>query len=246
MAGFLSGVPGSSCLATGQGGSFSNSSLVPSTFSAGGVSGSGGTVNGTGFFSGAVLSVNSAAGTLTYEDDQNVAGVSSTTGVLSATYSIPSNNNGRGTITTLDSQNRPSVHDFYLDGNGNAYIILGDHKGQGIAFGVVLQRSASTLAPGIYGFGTEVLALNTPVLSVTQVQITGTTITDLTPGGSSGSYSCDPTGRCTAPSLSNSVTFGDTSVVFYINGNADSSTTESRIDVLQLTSTTPVGGSLEQ
>lgn len=246
MAGFLSGVPGSDCLPIGQGSSFSNSSLSPSTFFAHGVSGSGGTVNGTGVFAGAVLSVNAGEGTLTYENDQSAAGKADNSGVKSATYSIPASNNGRGTITTLDSQNRPSIHEFYLDGNGNAYIIFGDHRGQGITFGVVRPRSATTIAPGTYAFGTQLLVLGAPVLSVTEVQITTTTITDLATGGSTGSYSCDVTGRCTASSLSNSVTFGDKSIVFYINGNTDSATTMNEINVIQLSSTTPVGGGLEQ
>lgn len=248
QVGFLTGVPGTNCLPTGQGGSFSNSSLVPSTFFSHGISGSGGVVNGSGIISGAVLSVNAAAGTLTAEDDENAAGASGTSGVEDATFSIPPGNNGRGTITTLDSQNRPSVHEFYLDGNGDAYIIFGDHKGEGITFGVVRPRSATTIATGTYAFGTQLIvpAPGAPVLGVTQVQITATTISDLAPGGSSGNYSCDGTGRCTAPSLSNNVTFGDTSISFYINGNTDSSTTMNEINVIQLTRTTPTGGGLEQ
>jgi hypothetical protein len=85
-----------------------------------------------------------------------------------------------------------------------------------------------------------------PVLGVTQVQITANTISDLAPGGSSGNYSCDMTGRCTASALNNNVTFGDTSISFYINGNTDSSTTMYEINVIQLTTTTPVGGGLEE
>ncbi|MGH9745927.1 MAG: beta strand repeat-containing protein [Candidatus Acidiferrales bacterium] len=246
MAGFLSGVPGSSCLPIGQGGSFTNSSLSPSTFFAHGVSGSGGTVNGTGEFAGAILSVNASAGTLTYEADQNIAGAAGASGVQPATYSIPVTNNGRGTLTTLDSQNRPSVDEFYLDGNSNAYVIFGDHRGEGIAFGLVRARSAATIATGTYAFGTQLLVLGDPVLSVTEVHITATTITDLAPGGSTGSYSCDATGRCTAPSLNDSVTFGDTNIAFYINGNTDSATTQNAINVIQLSTTTPVGGGMEQ
>lgn len=85
-----------------------------------------------------------------------------------------------------------------------------------------------------------------PVLSVTEVQITSTTISDLSPGGSTGSYTCDSNGRCTAPSLSNKVTFGDTNIAFYINGDADSPTTQNTMDLIQLTTTTPAGGGLEQ
>ena len=246
QAGFLSGVPGTSCLPTGQGGSFTSSSLVPSTFFSHGVSGSAGALNGTGVISGAVLSVNAASGMLTYEDDESAAGTSGTTGVQNGTYSIPPGNNGRGTIGTVDNKGRAVTHEFYLDGNNNAYIILGDHNGEGIAFGVVRPRSATTIATGTYAFGTQLLVLGASVLGVTQVQITANTISDLAPGGSSGNYSCDMTGRCTAPTLNNNVTFGDTSISFYINGNMDSSTTMNEINVIQLTTTTPVGGGLEE
>jgi Putative Ig domain len=246
MAGFFSGVPGTNCLPTGQGGSFSNSSLAPSTFFAHGISASGGVINGTGEFVGAIVSVNASAGTVTLDFDENIAGTASSSLAQSATFSIPANNNGRGTLTTLDSQNRPSINEFYLDGDGNAYIIIGDHKGEGIAFGIVRARSATSIATGTYAFGTQLLVFGAPVLSVTEVQITSTTISDLSPGGSTGSYTCDSNGRCTAPSLSNKVTFGDTSIAFYINGNADSPTTQNTMDVIQLTTTTPVGGGLEQ
>src|SRR5579862_1121961 len=242
MAGFFSGVPGSSCLPIGQGGSFNNSSLAPSTFFAHGVSGSGGVINGTGVNSGAILSVNAAAGTVNAEFDQNSFGTNGFSGVGTASYSIPSGNNGRGSI---DDAGKGSIN-FYLDGNGSAYLIFTNPKGQAVLFGVARQRSASTIATGTYAFGTQLLVLGAPVLGVTEVQITATTISDLAPGGSSGSYSCDATGRCTAPSLSNNATFGDTSIAFYINGNTDSPTTQNTIDVIQLTTTTPVGGGLEQ
>jgi hypothetical protein len=245
MAGFLSGVPGTSCLPTGQGGSFSNSSLAPSTYFAHGVSGSGGVINGTGVNIGAVLSVNAAAGTLTSEFDQNSFGMNGFSGVQTASYSIPPGNNGRGTITAT-AANGTSTLNFYLDGNGNAYIIFGNHKGQGVLFGVARPRSATSIATGTYAFGTQLLVLGAPVIGITQVQITATAISDLTPGGSTGSYSCDSTGRCTAPNLSNNVTFGDTSIAFYINGNTDSATTMNEINVIQLSSATPVGGGLEQ
>jgi hypothetical protein len=104
----------------------------------------------------------------------------------------------------------------------------------------------STVAAGTYAFGTQLLVLGAPVLGVTEGQITATTISDLAPGGSTGSYTCDSNGRCTAPSLSNKVTFGDTNIAFYINGNADSATTQNTMDVIQLTIGTPVGGGLEQ
>lgn len=246
MAGLFSGVPGTSCLPTGQGGSFSNSSLAPSTFFAHGISASGGVINGTGEFVGAIVSVNASAGTVTLDFDENIAGTASSSLAESATFSIPANNNGRGTLTTLDSQNRPSINEFYLDGDGNAYIIIGDHKGEGIAFGIVRARSATSIATGPYAFGTQLLVFGAPVLSVTEVQITSTTISDLSPGGSTGSYTCDSNGRCTAPSLSNKVTFGDTSIAFYINGNADSPTTKDAIEVIQLTAAAPVGGGMEQ
>jgi hypothetical protein len=148
---------------------------------------------------------------------------------------------GRGSITSP-----AGGINFYLDGNGNAYLIFSNPKGQAMLFGVSRLRSAATIATGSYAFGTQFLVLGAPVLGVTEVQITATTISDLTPGGSTGSYTCDSTGRCTAPSLSNKVTFGDTSIAFYVNGNTDSPTTKSEINVIQLTSTTPVGGGLEQ
>jgi hypothetical protein len=248
QAGFLSGVPGTNCLPTGQGGSFTNSSLVPSTFFGHGVSGSAGAINGTGVISGAVLTVDPAAGTLTAESDTSAGGSENFSGVKNATYSIPVGNNGRGTISATDSKGRPITEEFYLDGNNNAYIIFGDHNGNGVALGVVRPRSATTIATTTFAFGTQLLVPvpGAPVLGVTQVQITANTITDLSPGGSTGNYSCDATGRCTAPSLSNNVTFGDTSIAFYINGNTDSSTTMNEINVIQLTTTTPTGGGLEE
>jgi len=241
MAGFFSGVPGTNCLPTGQGGSFSNSSLAPSTFFAHGVSGSGGVINGTGVNIGAILSVNATAGTLAAEFDQNSFGMNGFSGVQTVSFSIPSGNNGRGSITSP-----AGGINFYLDGNGNAYLIFSNPKSQAVLFGVSRPRSAATIATGTYAFGTQLLVLGAPVLGVTEVQITASTISDLAPGGSTGSYSCDASGRCTAPSLSNNVTFGDTSIAFYVNGNTDSPTTQSEINVIQLTSTTPVGGGLEQ
>ena len=82
-------------------------------------------------------------------------------------------------------------------------------------------------------------------LRESRIRLFHTTISDLSPGGSTGSYTCDSNGR-TAPSLSNKVTFGDTNIAFYINGDADSPTTQNTMDLIQLTTTTPAGGGLEQ
>jgi len=240
QVGFLTGKPGSSCLPRGQGGSFSNSSLGNSVFSAQGVASCSGCPLTVGAFVGVVNDINAAAGTATITSDQLIFGTGSMkNSAQPVTYSVSSV--GRLDLATMNSSGK-TAHSFaYLDGNGNAYLIPGDPNGRGIAFGFVQPQTATTLALGTFAYGTELLTIATSptFLPVTEVSFTGTTITDMSSGGSTGNYTCDTIGRCTAPSLNNSVTFGDNSIVFYVGG-------PDFILVLQTKTANAVGGTLLQ
>jgi hypothetical protein len=145
---------------------------------------------------------------------------------------------GRLSLTATNNAGQTSTSFAYLDGIGNAYLIVGSKNGEGIAFGIVAAQTAVTPAVTTYAFGSPIGPPSTVPLSllpVTEVSITGTTIADQASGGSSGSYTCDTVGRCTAPSLSSNVTFGDTSIVFYVGGNTDSATSSAFIVLLQTT-----------
>jgi hypothetical protein len=236
QVGFVSGKPGANCLPLGQGGSFTNSSIGNSVFSAQGVAGSSTGGVSAGGFIGVVNNFNATAGTVSLTDDELVNGVVTQNTGKTLTYSVSSV--GRLDLTNTNRSGQTSHSYAYLDGAGNAYLMIGNKNAQGIAFGIVTQQTAVTPGVGTYAFG----ALAGPpaiaplsLLPVTEVSITGTTITDQATGGSTGSYTCDSIGRCTAPSLSNSVSFGDTSIVFYIGGNTDSPTSSAFIVVLQTT-----------
>ena len=237
QAGFVSGKSGANCLPLGQGGSFTNSSISNSVFSAQGIAATSTGATSAGGFVGVVYNFNAAAGTATLTDDQLVSGVGAQNHTAKpVTYSVSSV--GRLSVTSTNNSGQTSTSFAYLDGIGNAYLIVGSKNGEGIAFGIVAPQTAVTPAVATYAFGSPIGPPSTVPLSllpVTEVSITGTTIAGLASGGSSGSYTCDTVGRCTAPSLSSNVTFGDTSVVFYVGGNTDSATSSAFIVLLQTT-----------
>lgn len=232
--GFLSGKSGSNCLPMGQGGTFSNSSIGNSVFSAQGIAGSTGALS-TGGFIGVFNTFDTAAGTASFTDDELVNGATQNK-AKAVTYSVSST--GLFTLNNVNSSGQTTHSYAYLDGNGNAYLMIGNKNSQGVAFGLVAAQTAVTPAAGTYAFGSPIgppSATPLALLPVTEVSLTGTTISDLASGGSSGSFTCDTIGRCTAPSLNNNLTFGDTSIVFYIGGNTDSPTSSAFIVVLQTT-----------
>jgi hypothetical protein len=239
QVGFLTGKPGSSCLPKGQGGSFSNSSLVNSVFSVHGVASCSGCPITVGAFVGVLNNINAAAGTAELTDDSLIFGTGGVdNSALPVTYSVSS----AGRLDLASTKSGSTSHSFaYFDGNGNAYLIPGDKNGNGIALGVVQPQTATTLSPGTFAFGTELLtpATSPTYLPVTEVAFTGTTLTDMSSGGSMGNFTCDGIGRCTAPSLNNSATFGDNSIVFYVGG-------PNLILVLQTKAANAVGGTLLQ
>jgi large repetitive protein len=245
--GIISGKSGSTCLPLGQGGSFTSASFGNSVFSARGVSSCSGCAVTVGGFVGVVNNFNSSAGTASLTDDGLSNGVG---GELDSgsplTYSVSSA--GRVSVMNTNTSGKISTSWVYLDGTGNGYLMVGDSKGKGIALGVVQPQTATTVGPGTFAFGTELLtpATSPTFYPVTEVTFTATTLTDLASGGSTGSYTCDSVGRCTAPSLSNNVTFGDSSIVFYAGGNTDSPTSSNFILVLQTTAANADGGTLIQ
>jgi hypothetical protein len=237
QVGFVSGKPGSSCLPLGQGGSFSNSSIGNAVFTAHGIAATSTGALSVGGFVGVVNNFNATAGTASVTDDQLVSGVGAQNHTAKpVTYSVSSA--GRTSFTSTNNAGQTSTSFAYLDGTGFAYLMIGTKNGEGVAFGIVAPQTAVTPGAGIYAFGAPIGPPSTvpiPLLPVTEVSITGTTLTDQATGGSTGSFTCDTVGRCTAPSLSNNVTFGDTSIIFYIGGNTDSPTSAAFIVVLQTT-----------
>jgi len=237
QAGFVTGKPGVNCLPLGQGGSFTNSSVSNSVFSAQGIAATSTGALSAGGFVGVVYNFNATAGTATLTDDQLVSGAGAQGHTAKpVTYSVSTV--GRLSLTATNNAGQTSTSFAYLDGIGNAYLIVGSKNGEGIAFGIVAPQTAVTPAVATYAFGSPIGPPSTVPLSllpVTEVSITGTTIADQASGGSSGSYTCDTVGRCTAPSLSSNVTFGDTSIVFYVGGNTDSATSSAFIVLLQTT-----------
>ena len=237
QVGFVSGKPGSSCLPLGQGGSFSNSSIGNAVFTAHGIAATSTGALSVGGFVGVVNNFNATAGTASVTDDQLVTGVGARNHTAKpVTYSVSST--GRTSFTSTNNSGQTSTSFAYLDGTGFAYLMIGTKNGEGVAFGIVAPQTAVTPGAGIYAFGAPIGPPSTvpiPLLPVTEVSISGTALTDQATGGSTGSFSCDTVGRCTATSLSNNVTFGDTSIVFYIGGNTDSPTSSAFIVVLQTT-----------
>jgi hypothetical protein len=232
QAGFISGKPGASCLPMGQGGSFSNSSIGNVIFSAQGVTASGAPAG----FIGVLNNFNATAGTASLTDDELEAGVGGQGFAAQAvTFSVSSV--GLLTLGVPNKSGGGTSNSFaYLDGTGNAYLMIGDKNSQGIAFGTVAPQTATTVGTGTYAFGSPIgppSVAPISLLPVTEVSFTATTLTDMASGGSSGGYTCDSAGRCTAPTLSNSVTFGDNSVVFYVGGNTDSATSSAFLVLLQ-------------
>ena len=236
QSGFISGKSGANCLPLGQGGTFSNSSVGNSVFTVQGpAANSTGGVSAGGFI-GVINNFNATAGTASLTDDELANGVVTQNIAKAVTYSVSSV--GLLTVARTNSSGQTTTSYAYLDGTGNAYLMIGNKNAQGVAFGVVEAQTAVTPGVGTYAFGA--LAAPTAIaplslLPVTEVSITGTTLTDQATGGSTGSYTCDTVGRCTAPSLSSNVTFGDTSIVFYVGGNTDSPTSSAFIVVLQTT-----------
>jgi hypothetical protein len=221
MAGEGTGQPGSAC--PQQAGSFSNSSLSTSVFNA---EGSPATAYSPAEV-GLVNNINPSAGTLAVTADLNINGTSSIISDMSAPFSI--SGAGRGTVTITNSQGQQSQTIFYLDGLGNAYLITELVAGQSYpSFGLATSQGTNAVpVTGTYASGEELIPLAyfisagfTP-LPATQVSLDATaqTLTDETTGGSSGSYMPDTNnpGRYTA-TLNNTVTFGDTSIVFYVVG----------------------------
>jgi Putative Ig domain len=241
QAGFLTGKPGSSCLPMGQGGSFSNSSIGNSVFSAQGITSSG---TPAGFIG--VLNNFNTAGTASLTDDELQAGVGGQNfSAQAVTYSVSSA--GLLTLGVPNKSGGTNNSYAYLDGAGIAYLMIGDKNNQGIGFGIVAPQTATTVGVGTYAFGSPIgppSAAPITLLPVTEVSLTATTITDMATGGSTGNYTCDSVGRCTAPSLSNNVTFGDTSIAFYVGGNTDSATTSAFIVVLQTSAANAQNGML--
>jgi len=120
--------------------------------------------------------------------DLNSNGTSSLKTDPAATYSI--SGAGRGTVTSTNSQGQQSQTILYLDGLGNAYVLglPATSSDEATSFGVATSQAATALS-----------------------------FTDRASGGSSGNYTADTSnpGRYTA-TMNNSVTFGDTSIVFYV------------------------------
>ncbi len=232
MAGEITGQAGSACPQLT--GSFNNSSLANSVFSAKGL------VSGTvGAEVGMMNHVNPTSGALTVTSDANRNGTPHFSSDTGATYLV--SQTGRATLTSTNTDGQRTQSILYLDGIGNAYLILGQ---PGTFFGIATPQG-TTAAPmtGTYSSGEEFIPPVTTVsglpnggiLPATEVSLNATaqTLTDLSAGGSSDTYTLGTSfpGRGTA-TLSNSNTFGDTSIVFYVvSGN--------QLVTMGLTSATP-------
>jgi hypothetical protein len=227
MVGQVTGQPGSTC--PQQAGSFSNNSLTASVY----------TLKGSAAQVGLVENINPSAGTLNIIADQNSAGTASTVSISSASYSISSA--GRGSFNLTDSYGNVTPTIFYPDGLGNAYLIGALETY--IAYGFATAQGTST-APvtDTYASGQGYILPVTfsssgtySTIPATEIALDATalTLTDQTAGGSSGTYAPDTSnpGRYTA-TLDNAVTFGDTSIVFYV-------VDANKIVAMGLTSATP-------
>jgi hypothetical protein len=207
---------GGSCFATGQGGSFDNTSATTSVLALrGGNSASAtttigvlGNLNPAG---GGACAMGQGSASLTA--DFNAAGVAHKFAPLPVCYGVDTH--GRGTLAYTDPvTSTASGASFYLDGFGTAYMI---GQGNDIPFGVLQPQAVNpTIAGGDYVFGPDGLN-GTTLLPITAVVIDTTALTFAAAGGASaGPYALDPiTGRGTI-TLNTAATFGDTQLVFYV------------------------------
>jgi hypothetical protein len=233
LAGLMGGVPGAVCFPQAQGGSFSNSTLSEVAFFSFGLQP--GTAKGV---IGAVQNINPTTpnGTATLAFDSNTGGTLESQTGLQLTYNITST--GRGTASYIDPGTTNTVQIFvYMlpAGGGSHFLLLQDNF---VSVGFANARGCSApfttcIGGGNYTFGGDISG----VQAVSEVTIDTSALTFSAAGGSSGSYSVDSaTGRGTV-ALNNTVTFGDTGIVFYIKG-------PNNIYTLQKTSATALIGDL--
>jgi hypothetical protein len=216
LSGVVTGFKGPICLASGNGGSFSNSTFTNSVFGLSAESaGSAGTILGVvtnvAAKGGGSCAAGQGSASLTADENEN-----GTTGIVSAApacYSV--SGAGRASLTYTD----PNTHKvgngiFYLDGGGNGYLL---GEGALITYGFVAAQLAPPLPAlgGNYSFAPFTFPAG--LLPASSVAVTSTTITDHAAGGSAttGPYSLDATTGRGVASLDNANTFGSTQLVFY-------------------------------
>ncbi len=218
LSGVASGWPrGGSCFATGQQGSFDNTSLTTSVLAL-----RGGSVTSPTTSMGVLTNVNPAGGascamgqgSANLTADFNQAGVAHKFAALPVCYSVDTH--GRSTLMYTDPvTSAASGASFYLDGFGTAYMI---GQGSDIPFGLLQPQSVDpSIAGGDYVFGPDGLngATLLPLTSLA-IDTVALTFTAVGGGSSGGPYTLDPvTGRGTI-SLNSAATFSDTQLVFYV------------------------------
>jgi len=236
LSGVITGIKGPLCLATGGGGSFSNSSLGISIFGASSQeAGAGLGVLGlvTGLLPAGGAACAAGQGSASLNEDVNANGTLETIPQTPACYSVTPA--GRTVLTFTD----PNTHKmtggtFYLDGTGGGYLI---GLGGAIPYGFVQPVASPGPPGGVYGFA----PFDFPggLLKVSSVSLQSGTLTDNSAGGSTGPFTCcDALDRGTA-TLNNASTFGDTQVIFY-------EAATDQIYVMGATSATPTIGALIQ
>jgi hypothetical protein len=230
LAGQIIGVRGAVCLPQGQGGSFSNSTLTEVAFLSQGAQ--------PGIAKaeiGALQNINPVAGTASLTFDSNTGGTLESASGLTFTYNISST--GRGTGSYTDPVSAKTVNTImYMLPDGSHFLLTLDNF---VSVGFAQSRGCaapftSYIAGGSYTFGGDVLGTQ-PVSEVT-IDISAQTFSAA--GGSSGGpYTLSSTTGRGAIALNNSITFGDTSIIFVIKG-------PNNIFTLQATSATPLDGDL--
>jgi hypothetical protein len=229
LSGVMTGFKGPSCLATGKGGTFNNSSMVNSVFGASSQGGGNsfaslGIVNNIAPSPGGLCPAGQTSATLIADENFNGSG-----GMIPATaacYSVSSA--GRAVLTFTDPlSGKGSGGTFYLDGGGNGYLLGG---GGAIPYGFVQSQAAPPPLPAIgsdYSFAPLSFPgglLNATSVAINAVTTTSGTLADISAGGSCNGAACayalnNNIGRGTA-TLNSATTFGDSQVVFYeLGGN---------------------------
>ena len=217
LSGVMTGFKGQHCLASGRGGSFSNSSLGLSIFGASSQGGGAGlAVLGlvTGILPAGGGDCAAGQGHATLNEDVNANGTLETVPQTPACYSVTPA--GRAVLSFTDPNSKKLAGGtFYLDGTGGGYLVGG---GSAIAFGFVQPVASPAPPSGVYSFA----PFDFPggLLDVTSVALNvppaaSGSLADNSPGGSSGTFGCCDSLDRGAATLDNVNTFGDTQVIFY-------------------------------